>query len=189
VCSLTYSPWAVANGRYRNGPLLDTYHLSWMHERSTFDWICISLTRSCCIYACFQHSKNNDIQVVKDFLLGPESSCIYVYIRAARPSRQAALGIINMARQLFSRTAILGLAARALAGSPATCLNPQLSCHNTTVVEDLCCFNAPGGQLLQTQFWDTAPVTGPVDSWTIHGLWCVFPLRRTSYFLSERAVR
>jgi ribonuclease T2 len=52
-----------------------------------------------------------------------------------------------------------------------SCSNPQLSCHNTTVVENLCCFNAPGGQLLQTQFWDTHPVTGPVDSWTLHGLW------------------
>jgi hypothetical protein len=35
------------------------------------------------------------------------------------------------------------------------------------------CFNYPGGQLLQTQFWDTAPATGPVDSWTVHGLWYV----------------
>jgi hypothetical protein len=42
-----------------------------------------------------------------------------------------------------------------IAGTPVTCLNPQLSCQNTTVVTDLCCFNAPGGQLLQTQFWDT----------------------------------
>ena len=24
---------------------------------------------------------------------------------------------------------------------------------------------------LQTQFWDADPSTGPVDSWTIHGLW------------------
>ena len=52
-----------------------------------------------------------------------------------------------------------------------SCSNPQLSCHNTRVVANLCCFNAPGGQLLQTQFWDTHPVTGPVDSWTLHGLW------------------
>jgi ribonuclease T2 len=54
-----------------------------------------------------------------------------------------------------------------------SCPMPELSCHNTTVVENLCCFNAPGGQLLQTQFWDTHPVTGPVDSWTLHGLWYV----------------
>jgi ribonuclease T2 len=54
-----------------------------------------------------------------------------------------------------------------------SCPMPQLSCHNTTAVENLCCFNAPGGQLLQTQFWDTAPATGPEDSWTLHGLWYV----------------
>ena len=59
------------------------------------------------------------------------------------------------------------------AGTPPSCPNPQLSCQNTTVVQDTCCFNAPGGQLLQTQFWDTNPPTGPVDSWTLHGLWYV----------------
>jgi ribonuclease T2 len=59
----------------------------------------------------------------------------------------------------------------ALAGSPKTCSSPQLSCQNTTAVSDLCCFNAPGGQLVQTQFWDTSPSTGPSNSWTIHGLW------------------
>ncbi|KAL9579278.1 MAG: hypothetical protein Q9212_005201 [Teloschistes hypoglaucus] len=56
-------------------------------------------------------------------------------------------------------------------GSPPSCSNPQLSCHNTTVVADTCCFNAPGGQLLQTQFWDNNPPTGPSDHWTVHGLW------------------
>nr|BAC02942.1 ribonuclease [Pholiota nameko] len=45
------------------------------------------------------------------------------------------------------------------------------SCHNTSSVSNLCCFEAPGGLLLQTQFWDTNPSTGPSDSWTIHGLW------------------
>ncbi|KAI1820089.1 ribonuclease-like protein T2 [Xylaria intraflava] len=34
-----------------------------------------------------------------------------------------------------------------------------------------CCVNKPGGQFLQPQFWDTDPVTGPSNSWTIHGLW------------------
>jgi hypothetical protein len=53
----------------------------------------------------------------------------------------------------------------------AVCNNPQLSCHNTTTVDNLCCFNSPGGSLLQTQFWDTDPASGPSDSWTIHGLW------------------
>ena len=47
----------------------------------------------------------------------------------------------------------------------------QLSCQNTTAQSNLCCFNAPGGALLQTQFWDTDPVVGPSNSWTIHGLW------------------
>ena len=42
---------------------------------------------------------------------------------------------------------------------PKPCLNPQLSCHNTTAVADTCCFNAPGGELV-TQFWDTDPSTG-----------------------------
>ena len=60
-----------------------------------------------------------------------------------------------------------------LGGSPLTCTNPQTSCQNITAVSDLCCFNAPGGQLLQTQFWDTSPSTGPTNSWTIHGLWYV----------------
>ncbi|KAL3423835.1 Ribonuclease T2 [Phlyctema vagabunda] len=63
------------------------------------------------------------------------------------------------------------LAPAAALGTAKTCSNPQLSCRNTTVVSDLCCFNAPGGQLLQTQFWDTSPATGPSNSWTVHGLW------------------
>jgi ribonuclease T2 len=56
-------------------------------------------------------------------------------------------------------------------GTLESCPNPVLSCHNTTAVSNTCCFNAPGGQLLQTQFWDTDPATGPSNSWTIHGLW------------------
>jgi ribonuclease T2 len=66
---------------------------------------------------------------------------------------------------------ILGNGGRVMGEYTQTCPNAQLSCHNTTVVENLCCFNAPGGQILQTQFWDASPATGPEDSWTIHGLW------------------
>lgn len=47
------------------------------------------------------------------------------------------------------------------------------SCHNSTAQKNLCCFNAPGGHFLQTQFWDyNSPVqwAGPADSWTIHGM-------------------
>jgi len=46
-----------------------------------------------------------------------------------------------------------------------------LSCSLDNPPENLCCYEYPGGLLLQTQFWDTSPSTGPVDSWTIHGLW------------------
>lgn len=63
-------------------------------------------------------------------------------------------------------------------GSPPVCSNPQLSCQNTTAVLDTCCFNFPGGQLLQTQFWDTNPPTGPANSWTVHGLWLDFSVPR-----------
>ena len=56
----------------------------------------------------------------------------------------------------------------ALSSCPSS---PELSCHNTTAQPNLCCFNSPGGALLQTQFWDTNPPTGPDDSWTLHGLW------------------
>jgi ribonuclease T2 len=53
----------------------------------------------------------------------------------------------------------------------------QYSCENTTVLTDSCCNVAPGGLVLQTQFWDT--YTGlesqgqllPQGSWGIHGLW------------------
>ena len=54
-----------------------------------------------------------------------------------------------------------------------TCSNANnLSCHGSSE-EPTCCYNYPGGALLQTQFWDTDPSTGPLDSWTIHGLWYV----------------
>lgn len=44
------------------------------------------------------------------------------------------------------------------------------SCRNTSAVADTCCFEV-NGQLVQPQFWDVSPQTGPDDSWTIHGLW------------------
>lgn len=71
-------------------------------------------------------------------------------------------------QHLLSLTTIAGTALAAIQSCPS---NVPLSCHNSTAVSDSCCFNAPGGVLLQTQFWDTDPATGPVDSWTIHGLW------------------
>ncbi|KAF8587016.1 ribonuclease T2 [Ramaria rubella] len=48
----------------------------------------------------------------------------------------------------------------------------QTSCHNTTKQTNLCCFESPGGLLLQTQFWDTTgPGTALPSTWTVHGLW------------------
>ncbi|XXH01411.1 hypothetical protein Hte_007771 [Hypoxylon texense] len=68
--------------------------------------------------------------------------------------------------------ALLCLVHPVLGGTPKQCTSTTaLSCHNTTAVADTCCFNAPGGSLLQTQFWDADPAVGPADSWTIHGLW------------------
>ncbi|XHF97693.1 ribonuclease T2-like [Aspergillus wentii] len=52
-----------------------------------------------------------------------------------------------------------------------SCPKPELSCQAKYHGQDTCCFNYPGGSLLQTQFWDTDPAVGPDDSWTIHGLW------------------
>ncbi|KAJ7302122.1 ribonuclease [Mycena albidolilacea] len=51
-------------------------------------------------------------------------------------------------------------------GCPTT---GPVSCSNTSSVSDLCCFESPGGLLLQTQV-NTSPPTGPNDSWTIHGI-------------------
>lgn len=60
----------------------------------------------------------------------------------------------------------------ALAGVPPSCPNDSpLSCQTSGAAANTCCLNSPGGQLLLTQFWDADPATGPVDSWTVHGLW------------------
>ena len=55
--------------------------------------------------------------------------------------------------------------------APSCPIDGPISCHNSTEAPDSCCFIYPGGQLLQTQFWDTSPAIGPDDSWTLHGLW------------------
>ncbi|KAG8705927.1 ribonuclease T2-like [Ceratobasidium sp. 394] len=66
---------------------------------------------------------------------------------------------------------LVGLDAHSLFPRTSCSISGQASCQNTTAQSNLCCFEAPGGQLLQTQFWDFNPSTGPSDSWTIHGLW------------------
>ncbi|GEQ68411.1 hypothetical protein JCM33374_g2079 [Metschnikowia sp. JCM 33374] len=44
------------------------------------------------------------------------------------------------------------------------------SCTSTSI-DNSCCYESPGGVLVQTQFWDYNPATGPSDSFTLHGLW------------------
>ncbi|KAI0652379.1 ribonuclease T2-like protein [Trametes meyenii] len=85
---------------------------------------------------------------------------------------------------MFAATAILAALAGSTLATPSVeysnlfkrissgcSTSGPASCHNTTKQTDSCCFEAPGGLLLQTQFWDTDPSTGPSNSWTIHGLW------------------
>ncbi|KAK2791366.1 ribonuclease T2-like [Emmonsiellopsis sp. PD_33] len=72
----------------------------------------------------------------------------------------------------YAAIALVGaqLAAGANIFGPKECpADGEISCQGSS--DDTCCFNEPGGLLLLTQFWDTDPVTGPTDSWTIHGLW------------------
>ncbi|KAI1194695.1 ribonuclease T2-like protein [Nemania serpens] len=74
---------------------------------------------------------------------------------------------ISMALAALPVTNALSLTTR------ATCSSSVQSCSSGASSSSVssCCVNKPGGQLLQTQFWDTDPVTGPSNSWTIHGLW------------------
>ncbi|KAJ7766629.1 ribonuclease Le37 [Mycena metata] len=73
----------------------------------------------------------------------------------------------------FSPFGLTSLTERALMPNIASGCSTTgpASCTNTSAVANLCCFESPGGLLLQTQFWDTDPPTGPSNSWTIHGLW------------------
>ncbi|GAM35310.1 ribonuclease [Talaromyces pinophilus] len=66
----------------------------------------------------------------------------------------------------------LGAAVKlAFAGTLQTCSSSSpLSCSSDST-EASCCYESPGGLLLQTQFWDYSPSIGPSDSWGIHGLW------------------
>lgn len=72
------------------------------------------------------------------------SRSVSAYALSFLGTAQAVLGMTSP----ISRDNIFGRAS-------ASCSSGgQLSCHNTSAVADLCCFNAPGGALLQTQFWD-----------------------------------
>ncbi|KAF9041793.1 ribonuclease T2 [Hymenopellis radicata] len=75
------------------------------------------------------------------------------------------------AKPLLSPTQTINLLDRALNVDSGCSASGTASCTNSSSVSDLCCFEYPGGLLVQPQFWDTDPSTGPSDSWTIHGLW------------------
>ncbi|KAF8996598.1 ribonuclease [Cyathus striatus] len=74
------------------------------------------------------------------------------------------------ASPLSESLSVTGLLGRDTLISSGCSTTGTASCHNTSRVSNLCCFESPGGLLLQTQFWDTNPSTGPTNSWTIHGL-------------------
>lgn len=73
---------------------------------------------------------------------------------------------MSLSRVLALAAVVTGVTANLKTCSSSSALSCQSSSKNPT-----CCFNYPGGALLQTQFWDFSPATGPSDSWTIHGLW------------------
>jgi ribonuclease T2 len=83
----------------------------------------------------------------------------------------------NMQTILKAFVGALGLSAShnntplSTKGTLSTCPRKDLSCQTKFNDQDTCCFNHPGGQILMTQFWDADPAIGPVDSWTVHGLW------------------
>ncbi|KAF9767743.1 hypothetical protein IL306_015052 [Fusarium sp. DS 682] len=59
----------------------------------------------------------------------------------------------------------------ALAGTPNVYASGRRSsCYDDNAADNTCCCLSPA-RLLQTQVWDTRPITGPLDSWTVGGLW------------------
>lgn len=70
-------------------------------------------------------------------------------------------------------TGTLALSSGCGTSGPTSCSSSAQS-SLVTFTEDgknATCCTEQEGLLLQTQFWDYNPATGPDDSWTIHGLW------------------
>lgn len=87
------------------------------------------------------------------------------------PSVQTVLGYLG-AGSLFNQAPLINSNTYIpFSDAPSCPTDGAISCHNNTYAGDSCCFVYPGGQLLQTQFWDAIPAIGPADSWTLHGLW------------------
>lgn len=72
---------------------------------------------------------------------------------------------------ILKNTILAGAMLAPLVLGQAACPSSVQSCSSGASSASTCCVNRPGGLFTQTQFWDTDPVTGPSDSWTIHGLW------------------
>ncbi|CAD0014755.1 unnamed protein product [Aureobasidium pullulans] len=72
-----------------------------------------------------------------------------------------------MSSSLLAFSTLLGLAAAVAKSCPAS---SPISCQTTGTIQNTCCTEVQG-QVLQVQFWDSSPATGPANSWTIHGLW------------------
>lgn len=107
-----------------------------------------------------------------------------MYIKSLVPSAsQSKMYIKNLLPFLQSSTDIWRLNGGHEPFSPQCPVDLPLTCQNHTAIEDTCCFEYPGGIFLQTQFWDYVPSRpgmdddqlekqlGPLDSFTIHGLW------------------
>jgi len=121
-------------------------------------------------------SLNYPLRAIRERVQNASSSALEMLLNSTLPSPYkmpyAIPSLRSIAKFALGSAQVTLLPYKSVdAGQPPACPNPQLSCHNTTAVQDTCCFNAPGGQLLQTQFWDTSPATGPADHWTVHGLW------------------
>ena len=74
-------------------------------------------------------------------------------------SQLVAPGTVSSLAHVYSR-----------AGPPACPADTPMSCVNGAPSGNDCCIQNPGFALL-AQMWWIDPPTGPVDSWTIHGLW------------------
>ena len=69
---------------------------------------------------------------------------------------------------LYSTQLALIYSSSGVSATPPTCLNPVLSCQNTTA-QNTCCFNYPGGQVLQTQVCTVVSGTKGLDNIILFG--------------------
>ncbi|KAL3453761.1 ribonuclease T2-like protein [Aspergillus insuetus] len=79
--------------------------------------------------------------------------------------------ILSALTSSLSLSSLSNIEATSSGSTYDQCGKFEVSCRTSYHGQDRCCFNYPGGQMLQTQFWDADPAIGPESSWTIHGLW------------------